>query len=353
MPRGLPRNVKKCLEKAKDASLLAIETYNKPAVKFRSGGYIVLMSIAWTALFHAIFFKKRIKPYHRKKGSNRFEIKDGEYWYWELQTCLDEYYKSDNSSAIRKNLEFFIPLRNKIEHKSLPEIDPDIFAECQAMLLNFDKILEIEFGTEHCIRESLSFSLQLFPSSQNLLQAAKSNPDVKSAVKFIEKYRSSITTDILESGEYSFKAFLIQVANHQSKEALPIQFIRYDQLSEDEKKNVRRVSALIKEKIIEKSVTNKDLLLPGKVIKLVQKGLGFSKINKNGKTKDKFNPDTHTRCWKKYKVRPNTGEQNPHNTTDKYCIYDKLTGQYGYTIDWVNFLIEKMKDEAEYKSLYK
>lgn len=35
MSRGLPHNVKQCLEKSRDCALLAIETYNKPAIKFR------------------------------------------------------------------------------------------------------------------------------------------------------------------------------------------------------------------------------------------------------------------------------------------------------------------------------
>ena len=38
MSRGLPKIVKSCLAKALDSALLAIETYNKPAIKFRSGG---------------------------------------------------------------------------------------------------------------------------------------------------------------------------------------------------------------------------------------------------------------------------------------------------------------------------
>ena len=46
MSRGLPYNVKQCLEKSRDSALLAVETYNKPAIKFRSGGYIVLMVIS-------------------------------------------------------------------------------------------------------------------------------------------------------------------------------------------------------------------------------------------------------------------------------------------------------------------
>jgi hypothetical protein len=86
MPRGLPKLVKKCLEKSNDSALLAVETYNKPAIKFKSGGYIVLMVISWTALFHGIFFKRKKKPFY--KTNNRFDKRDGDYCYWELSTCL-------------------------------------------------------------------------------------------------------------------------------------------------------------------------------------------------------------------------------------------------------------------------
>lgn len=41
MSRRLPYKVKQCLEKSHDSALQAIETYNKFAIKFRSGGYIV------------------------------------------------------------------------------------------------------------------------------------------------------------------------------------------------------------------------------------------------------------------------------------------------------------------------
>lgn len=350
MSRGLPYNVKQCLEKSRDSALLAVETYNKPAIKFRSGGYIVLMVISWTSLFHAVFFRNKIKPFYRVKDSNRFEKKDGDFCYWELKECIKQYFKTDTTHPIRKNLEFFIPLRNKIEHKSIPEIDPDLFAECQALLLNYDKILEKEFGLDFCIRESLSFSLQLFPSNRNLVEAIKSNPDAKKVKDFINKYRSSLSTDILESGQYSFKAFLLQVANHKSADSLPIQFVRYDELSDEEKRNANRIAALVKVK--ERPVSGKDLMMPGKVVEIVQRELGNPKIHKTGKTKDKFNSDTHTRCWKKYAVRPNNGDANPSNTVTKYCIYDEPSGQYRYTKAWTEFLIEKMQIDDEYNGLY-
>jgi Protein of unknown function (DUF3644) len=126
--RGLPRQVKAALEKARDSALLAVE---------ESGGYITLMVIAWTSLFHAVFFRKKTKPF-RRKANKRYEKIEGDFKYWELDECLRQYYGADTSNPVRKHLESFIPLRNKIEHRSMPQLDANIFGECQAMLLNFD-----------------------------------------------------------------------------------------------------------------------------------------------------------------------------------------------------------------------
>jgi hypothetical protein len=350
MPRGLPKAVKKCLEKSNDSALLAVETYNKPAIKFKSGGYIVLMIISWTALFHGIFFKRKKKPFY--KTNNRFDKRDGDYCYWELSSCLSNYFGADTNNAIRKNLEFFIPLRNMVEHKSIPEIDSDIFAECQSLLLNYDKIMEKEFGVKYCLRESLSFALQLYPSSKSLNNAIIANPSTKPIVDFIKSYRSSISTETLSSGEYSFKAFLIQVANHQAKNTLPIQFVAYDKLDEGQKTNVNRVAALVKNKFVQVAVTNKDLLKPGVVVEKVQTALGDLKITRNRKEKDKFTMDTHTRCWKKYKVRPINQEANPEFTKSEYCVYDQPNSTYLYTENWADYLIEEMAKDEEYNSLY-
>lgn len=352
MSRGLPHNVKKCLEKAIDSSLLAVETYNKPAISFKSGGYIVLMCIAWTALFHAIFFTRKIKPFYRKPDGKRFLLVEGDYRYWELNTCLENYFKTNTHDPVRKNLEFFIRLRNKIEHKSLPEIDPNIFGECQAMLFNFDNLIEIEFGEKHCIREALTFSLQLFPSRKSLTGALKPKSVTNQVLQFINQYRSSISTDVMESGNYSFKAFLVQVANHSTQEALPIQFFQWDKLSEEEKKTTRRIAALVHQKHTEVPVVNADLLKPKDVVKMVQEGFGNKQIQKAGKQVDYFNMTTHTRAWQKYGVRPSNKSRTPSKTNKSYCIYDQAHNDYLYKHEWVDYLLDKLKDEDEYRSLF-
>lgn len=348
--RGLPRAVRSALDKAHDSALLAVEVYNKPAVKFKSGGYIALMVIAWTALFHAIFFKRKRKPFY-KKPSGRYIKAGGDFRYWELDECLRQYYGNDTMNAVRKNLEFFIPLRNKIEHRSMPELDANIFGECQAMLLNFDEILEKEFGSKHCLRESLSFSLQMFPSAEGLIDAVTRNPAAKPIANFIQRYRSTVSPETLASGKYAFKAFLIQVANHPSSSAPAIQFLHYDKLTDEQKKQASHLVAMVKTKAV--PVLNPDTMKAGEVVKKVQQGLGNPTVLRAGKQGDKFTMDTHIRCWRHYKVRPSKGSQTPWETDPKYCVYDKLHNDYGYTQEWVDFLIEELKDNTKFDAICK
>ncbi len=353
MSRGLPNKVRISLVKAQDSALLAVETYNKPAIKFKSGGYIVLMTIAWTSLFHSIFFRRGINPYYKNATNTRYLKIENDYWHWELKECLRQYFKSDTSNPIRKNLEFFIKLRNRIEHRSIPEIDSNIYGECQAMLFNFDNMLEKEFGSRYCIREALSFAIQLFPNLDHLKGYFAFKKETKEVLKFIESFRSSVSSSAYESGKYAFKAFLIQVSNYNSADALPVQFLAYDKLTEDQKIELRKIVTLIKTKNHETVVSNKDKLKPGMIVNMVQTGLGNPMVVKNGRSRNKFVMDTHTRCWKKYKVRPEKSAKNPSLTQKEFCVYDEAHEDYLYTEDWVSFLIGKLKEnEEEYDSLF-
>lgn len=75
---------------------------------------------------------------------------------------------------------------------------------------------------------------------------------------------------------------------------------------------------------------------------------------RGGKQVDKFNSDTHTRCWKKYKVRPDETlkKRFPEKVKAEYCVYDHANDCYLYKKAWVDFLVEKMLNDDEYNSLY-
>jgi hypothetical protein len=162
MAKRMARFVIENLEKAHDAALAAVEVYNKPAIEFRAGNYIVLMVIAWTALFHAIFYRRHIKPWHTLPGERKrkkYKRIDGEIACWELAECIRQYYRANNPPE-RKNLEFILGLRHKIEHRNMPHLDPSLFGECQAMLMNFDDLLVAEFGQKYGLSDKLALALQ-------------------------------------------------------------------------------------------------------------------------------------------------------------------------------------------------
>lgn len=264
--KGEPIIVKQLLQKAKDSALLAIEYYNKPAVSFRSEGFIVMICIAWTSFFHAYFLKNKIKPWYRKKNGkkkprfeiiteklpNGQEIKDKKWW--ELEKCLNEFFKGNNNNPVYHNIKFLSCLRNLIVHRNLPELDATIYAECQACVINLNEYLKKYFGYKYYLDQFLSFSLQLFANPKNFLEFSSrelKNKNASEVVNFIKSFRSSLSTEIFESPQYSYKAVLIQVKNHESKDALALRFIHEKDLTEEQKEQLKNLGVvLIKEKTI-------------------------------------------------------------------------------------------------------
>lgn len=52
-PKNLDEDVEEFVMKAKEASMLALDIYNRPGTVFRTQGFTVMMIIAWTSLFHS------------------------------------------------------------------------------------------------------------------------------------------------------------------------------------------------------------------------------------------------------------------------------------------------------------
>jgi len=323
------------LEKARQSAILAVETYNRPSIAFRTHAYIVLMQIAWTGLLHAIFWKNKIKPFYRSDtSSKRYKKIDGEPKCWELDECIKQL-KPPLTEAVKKNLQFFIKLRNKIEHRELPSLDHIVLGECQAHLFNFEDLLEREFGADYALCESLTIPIQLTKTRDKARMEALRNamkPLPEDVYNFIKTFRSSLSNGVASGCEFSYKIFLVpNVKTNFTRDALAVEFIPYDPSKHDEYDSI--VTALIKEKTI--SVSNLDKFKPGQVVKLVTEAIPGLK----------FNVNLHSRAWQIFGIRPLRKTGNPERCNTKYCVYDKVHDDWVYTKQWVDFLILNLKDE--------
>lgn len=338
MPRGLPQNVKDNLEKARSAAIAAVETYNRPGARFRTAQFIVLIVMAWTALLHAYFYRKRRNPWYRMKTNGksvRYVKVDGDPKHWELSECLRQRYL-DQTPPERSNLQFLIGLRDKIEHRHLPVLDASLYGECQASLLNFESFLVAEFGARYALTDQLALALQfsqIQPEERARATKTALTGVAKSVTGYIERFRTALPPATLSSMKYSFSVFLVpRVANRASTADAAVQFIRVDEASAEEIARLEKLNVLIKEKHI--PIANFGLFKPGDVVARVQDQVPEMTIS------------LHTAAWRFYKVRPSKGAGKPERTDAKYCVYDQVHGDYVYTEAWVNKLASELTDPA-------
>lgn len=338
----LPEQIEVLVVKARESAILSIDIYNRPIASFRSQGYIVMMIIAWTALFHAIYEMDGTDYFYKEKdGSNK--VVEGDKKAWELTTCLN---KSNDiiSDAVKENLSLFVSLRNKIEHRYVPAFDFDVFGECQAMLLNFENLITEKFGSYYAINNSLSFPLQVSSvrhDAQTEVVKKIQSRHYNELKQYVEAYRGSLDDDIYSNSQYSFRVFLIpQLGNHQSSSDCAVEFVRYDPDNPEEFEPLKKDIALIREKLV--PVANQGKYKPKMVCGALSERFGKP-----------VSVSLHTSAWKFYDVRK-PGYQAKGCKTE-YCQFDEAHHDYIYTQAWINFLFDKLgnPDELERIRNYK
>lgn len=337
----LKPEIESLLRKARESALLALQIYNNPMTTFRTEGFSVMMVIAWTALFHAIFEKQGKAYYYVDTSSGKPKEVDGDLKAWELSECLARFY-GGNTSPIAKNLEFFIRLRNKIEHRFVPEIDPVVAGHCQAALLNFDELLVSEFGTYFALRESLAVPLQTANVRPEASLSALKKLQARhfdEVNEFVASYQSALSPEVLGDQRFRFSVYLIaKPANHPGADHA----IEYVRITPENKDEIAKLTTSIVA-IRDRPVVNAGLLKAGTVVAQVASRL-----------KRPFNMAHHTRAWRRYNVRRalKKGERvSCDGCNTKYCLPDAIHNDYLYTDAWVDFLVDRLAADKEYGEL--
>lgn len=333
---------KSILESSLDSALLAVEIYNKPRTTFRSEGFIAMMIIAWTRLFHA-HFNVTIGDkyfYRQKKNKARYELVDGERKAWELATCIKKY--GDLDAATESNLTFFIKLRNKIEHRHIEkrEVDTLIFGECQSLLYNYETTLIKFFGENYSINEALVYSLQfsqIRTSAQEKSSKSALSKDLTDIVSFVEKYRTALDDAIYNTQEYSIKLIQIPKISNTNRAEAAIEFVKWDSLNPEDRAAYERLNVLVKDKTVKVEASNVGKLKPSDVVNKVNEGL----------TEKAINQSIHVVLYKLFKIRPTNGSPAPFETQAEFCHYDEPHDDYVYQNSWVSFLINFL-ESTEY-----
>lgn len=330
------------LAKSREAALAALRVYNDPLAQFRTETFAVLMVTAWNSLFQAICERDGTDYIAREGDGTTPQQIDSRDKVVDTRDLMTLAIGGDDMEAVRANIDFWIGLRNQVAHRYIPTLDPVVVPEAQSLLLNYENTVVAEFGEDAQLGDRLTVPLHLTgfrndAATKSLKELqARLPPDVND---YLARHRQSLPNEVVRSPEYSMRVYLVSVAANRANQAdATLQCIRPEDVSDELLESLADVALLPKPKRV--AVASDGLLKPGQVWTEVQDRTGF-----------KFTNNRHAAAWHYYNVRPDTGSERPELTDERYCVYDGLNDNYGYTRAWVEKLVRELADGDRYREV--
>lgn len=327
---------------SKHEARIAVDFYNRSTGQRNLEAFIVHMSIAWLYLAHAILTRDKVDyRYWETHGKTRRLVKeDGEPKTWELKRCIRELYPNEDD-PVRRNVEFFIPLRNVVEHRYAPLVEPIVAGRVQSLILNFEAKLIAEFGPSEGLSDSLRFPIFLSTltgdAAQALKRAYKRLP--LRITNFISRYDAELPEEVRNHPNYEMRVYLLPKVGPRTEADVAIEFVRIEELSSEERAAIDKATVIIRDR--HQAVRFEDCYKASEVTKAVASAIPW-KFSLYGH---------HTPAWKHFKVRPEAGAVEPARTDEKYCVYDRAHKDYVYTRPWIDKLIRELNTTEGFRAV--
>jgi hypothetical protein len=323
------------VQNAKREALLAVDLYNRPTSMRSVEGYVVHMMIAWINLLHAVFERRGVDYRYRQQNGWFVRTEDGDPKTWDLRRSAREYFPNQ-ADPMRRNLEFFIGLSNKIEHHYASGLGQAIAGKSQALLLNFEAILIREFGGQEALGDELRFPVFISQLTADAVDSLRRlYAQLPRRVRtYIEDFDASVADPVREDSAYEFRVYMVEkLARTAGHADLAVEFVRRDSLTAEQLAVLDEAVVMIRDRRIE--VANLDKLKPHEVVARVKQQVPW------------FNRTHHIRAWKFHRVRPADGAEDPTQTDVRYCVYDRPHKDYLYTEAWVRKLSKDLSEASE------
>ena len=329
------------LNEAKRLAVKAIDEYNCSTGHYAD--FIGTMVRAWLYLLQAEFQRDHI-DYRYKEAHGDPVLIDGEPKLWDVLKSAKERFPATND-PVRINLELFIALRNKVEHRYEHALKAAAGGRAHALVINFEQELVAQFGVEHSLADRLRFPLFVesitAPDRKDTIKAARA---LLAAQTVLAKFDAGLDAKVLDDQRYDFRVRLVPMLGPKSDADAAFEFVKLDELTDDERKVMVAAgrSGQVVTKFKTMPVSSAGCMLPKQVVSAVQKRVSFE-----------FNMSFHTRLWKHFQlhpvrwVAPNGGE-----TMSEWCIPDEPTRQYVYTPAWVDKIVKEVGTPEQFEAFF-
>lgn len=328
------------LDEARRQALVAIDFYNRPGDRRSFSDFIVHIHLAWQNLLHADRMRRKAEIFYRESGGRRIFKRnpDGSKKTWDLSQCLKHEFKDND--PIRANVEFFIGLRNHVEHRFQDSVLVATAAEAHACIINFEAELIRRFGISETLGSELKFPVfvqSLSPSRYEEQRDLRRGLPT-SVSTFITEFQGGLPDDVRSDERYAYRLLLLPMKGPKTEADLALNFVRQDELSEEELQALlgQEGSVIVAEKYRE--AIHGDEMLPKAAAAAVEERIAF-----------KFSVNNFTRIRKEWQIGPaKSGDKEQLPKSDGYCLYSPAFKQFVYRPK----LVERMADAVDTAEKY-
>jgi hypothetical protein len=237
-------------------------------------------------------------------------------------------------------------LRNKIEHRHQTTIAAATAGYAQACVINYENELTDKFGSEWSLAETLRFPIFVSTFTQERLSTSRNlKGEIPSRINdFIREFTSDLAPGVAEDQRFEFRLHLVPKKGAKSEADMAIEFIRWDELSDDEKEiflnRSNNGTVIVRDQ--HRPVAGHGLMRPTAATAEIRKRIPF-----NFTIFGHFVP-----AWKNLKVRPPTGDRSPQRTDERYCVYYQPAGDYLYTEAFVKKVVREIDTEEGFRTFF-
>jgi hypothetical protein len=318
------------VQASKAEALLAVDLYNSTGERRSLEAFVVHMHMAWLYLLHAAFSRDGVDYRYWDQAHRHIVRVDGEPKTWELERCVRQRWMQAND-PVRRNLEFFIGLRNRIEHRYRDAIGVAVAGHAQAMILNYENELISQFGREEGLADRLRFPVflsSLTPSGVEAVKRLRASLPAR-ATQYITDFNEALDETVAADPRFEFRIHLVPQLGPKTEADLAVNFLQLDALDAETRTFMEQLgkTGLVAAKVRHEPVQNLDWHRPIEVVRLVSAQIAG------------FTMHDHTMAWRRDHVRPGRGGPDPAATDPRYCLYDLAHGDYIYSNAWVAKLI--------------
>lgn len=331
------------MREARRQACVAVDFYNRPGDRQSYADFVIHMHLAWQNLLHAHFMKRKVNIYFRASKGSRLYKRDkyGQKQSWDLQTCLNSSYKEND--PIRLNVEFFIGLRNSIEHRFERSLLIATAAHAHAYVINFESELIRMFGEDETLADELRFPVfvqALSPGGMDEQRTLRRGLPLE-AKTYISEFEAKIPSTIRQDPRFEYRIQLQPIRGAKDDADLAFKFINAKELSDNELADAMASGKTGQVVIFEKLKASgfDDEMLPGNAANAVEEQTNF-----------RFSVSDFTKLRHRDGVGPKKGEAPAAEYADGVnCIYSKAHRNHVYTKAYIAVLIEELSDPAKHE----